>query len=57
MVNLPRPVPVFMTYLTVSARGNGVQFRPDPYGFDDAAMQQMFGPGRELAEVVEDSRG
>ncbi|HET9811269.1 MAG TPA: L,D-transpeptidase family protein [Sphingomicrobium sp.] len=48
---LPQPVPVFMTYMTVLARGNGVVFRPDPYGFDDLAMQQMFGPGRELASV------
>jgi murein L,D-transpeptidase YcbB/YkuD len=49
VVDAPRPVPVFMTYLTVTARGNGVQFRPDPYNFDDHAMQQMFGPGRQLA--------
>ena len=51
VVDLPRPVPVFMTYLTVSARGNGVQFRPDPYGFDDRAIEQMFGPGRQLASA------
>lgn len=51
VVNLPEPVPVFMTYLTVTARGNGVQFRPDPYAFDDRAMDQMFGPGRQLASV------
>jgi len=42
-----QPVPVFITYLTVSARGNGVVFRPDPYGWDALAMPQMF--GRELA--------
>ena len=52
VVDAPRPVPVFMTYITVSARGNGIQFRPDPYRFDDLAMQQMFGPGRELASVL-----
>ena len=45
---LPRPVPVFITYLTVAARGNGVVFRDDPYGFDALAMPQMFG-GREVA--------
>ena len=50
-VNVPEPVPVFMTYLTVSQRGNGIQFRPDPYGFDDMAIQQMFGRSRELASV------
>ena len=40
---VPRPVPVFMTYFTVAPRGNGVVFRPDPYGFDALAMPQMFG--------------
>jgi murein L,D-transpeptidase YcbB/YkuD len=53
VVYLQDPVPVFMTYLTVSARGNGIQFRPDPYGFDDLAMQQMFGRGgRPLASAT-----
>ena len=42
---LPRPVPVYMTYFTVAARENGVVFRPDPYGFDDLAMPQMFASG------------
>jgi murein L,D-transpeptidase YcbB/YkuD len=40
---LPRPVPVYMTYLTVKTRGNGLVFLPDPYGFDALAMPQMFG--------------
>ena len=40
---LPRPVPIYMTYLTVTPRGNGIVFRPDPYGFDAQAMPQMFG--------------
>ena len=43
---LQRPVPVFMTYLTVAPTSGGVVFRPDPYGFDTLAMPQMFGPGR-----------
>ncbi|HET9460190.1 MAG TPA: L,D-transpeptidase family protein [Sphingomicrobium sp.] len=51
VVNVPRPAPIFMTYLTVSYRGNGVQFRPDPYGFDERAMEQMFGPNRQLASI------
>ncbi len=42
---VPQPVPVFITYLTAAARGNGVVFRPDPYGWDTLAMPQMFGPG------------
>ncbi len=49
--DLPQPVPVFITYLTASARGNGVVFRPDPYGWDTVAMAQMFGPGSELASA------
>jgi murein L,D-transpeptidase YcbB/YkuD len=40
---LPRPVPVYMTYLTVTPGPNGITFRPDPYGFDTLAMPQMFG--------------
>jgi murein L,D-transpeptidase YcbB/YkuD len=43
---LPRPVPVYMTYLTVAATPNGVVFRPDPYGLDALAMPQMFGTSR-----------
>lgn len=42
-IELPRPVPIYMTYLTVAPTINGVVFRPDPYGFDALAMPQMFG--------------
>ena len=48
---LPRPVPVYFTYLTVAPAGHGVVFRPDPYGWDALAMPQMFGPAREMASV------
>jgi murein L,D-transpeptidase YcbB/YkuD len=41
-VNLPTPVPVYMTYLTVAATPDGVQFRPDPYG-RDAHLMERFG--------------
>jgi murein L,D-transpeptidase YcbB/YkuD len=50
-IDLPRPVPIYLTYLTVSPRGNGVVFRPDPYGFDAQAMPQMFGPPARVASV------
>ena len=50
-IDLPRPVPVYMTYLTVDASGNGVTFRPDPYGFDALAMPQMFGGNVQLDEA------
>ena len=46
VIPLPRPVPVYMTYLTVATDRGGVMFRPDPYGFDALAMPQMFGGGR-----------
>ena len=44
-------MPVYMTYLTVAASGNGVIFRPDPYGFDALAMPQMFGPPSQMASA------
>ncbi len=42
-IDLPRPVPIYMTYLTVAPTPNGVLFRADPYGFDAQALPQMFG--------------
>ncbi|MEO6153936.1 MAG: L,D-transpeptidase family protein [Croceibacterium sp.] len=42
-ITLPKPVPVYMTYLTVAQGANGsLTFRPDVYGFDALAMPQMF---------------
>jgi murein L,D-transpeptidase YcbB/YkuD len=52
ILELPRPVPIYMTYLTVAPAANGVVFRPDPYGFDALAMPQMFGPGSQVASVT-----
>jgi murein L,D-transpeptidase YcbB/YkuD len=52
-VDLPRPVPVYMTYLTVAATANGVTFRPDTYGFDALAMPQMFGGTASIASAEE----
>ena len=50
-IDLPRPIPVYLTYLTAEPSSNfGVVFRPDPYGFDAQAMPQMFGPG-QVAEA------
>lgn len=49
--SLPRPVPVYMTYLTVAPSANGVIFRPDPYGFDALAMPQMFEPASKVASA------
>jgi murein L,D-transpeptidase YcbB/YkuD len=46
---LPRPVPIYLTYLTVEPSNNGVVFKPDPYGFDALAMPQMFGGTSRVA--------
>lgn len=46
---VPNPVPVYLTYLTVVSKGNGLVFRDDPYGFDALAMPQMFGGAPEIA--------
>jgi murein L,D-transpeptidase YcbB/YkuD len=40
-VDLPQPVPVYMTYLTVQPTASGVQFLPDPYGRDAALMDRF----------------
>ena len=50
-IELPKAVPIYMTYLTVAASGNGVMFRPDPYGFDALAMPQMFGGPTRIASA------
>ena len=39
-VDLPKPVPVYMTYLTVQPTATGVQFLPDHYGRDAHLMER-----------------
>ena len=39
-VDLPKPVPVYMTYLTVQPSASGLQFLPDPYGRDAHLMDR-----------------
>ena len=56
IIPLPRPVPIYMTYLTVAAGPNGVMFRPDPYGFDALAMPQMFGGSSRIAANGDEAR-
>ena len=48
-VNLPDPVPVYMTYLTVQPTANGVAFLADPYGKDAHLMDRY---GSQLAAAV-----
>jgi murein L,D-transpeptidase YcbB/YkuD len=40
-VDLPKPVPVYMTYLTVQPTATGVQFLPDPYGRDTHLIERF----------------
>jgi L,D-transpeptidase YcbB len=42
-VDLPQPVPVYMTYLTVEPSADGVQFLEDHYG-RDAHLMERYGP-------------
>lgn len=49
-VDLPRPVPVYMTYLTVAATDKGVQFLPDHYGRDAGLMERY---GTQLLAAVQ----
>ena len=42
-VDLDRPVPVYITYLTVAPGDDGLQFRPDPYDRDPALIARYFG--------------
>jgi len=48
-VDLPKPVPVYMTYLTVQPTATGVQFLPDPYGRDAHLMDRY---GSQLIAAV-----
>jgi murein L,D-transpeptidase YcbB/YkuD len=47
-VDLPDPVPVFITYLTAAPEGQRIAFRPDVYSRDAAQMASL--GGRALAD-------
>ena len=48
-VNLPDPVPVYMTYLTAQPTTDGVQFMADHYGRDEHLMERF---GTQLMAAV-----
>ncbi|QIL01814.1 L,D-transpeptidase family protein [Sphingomonas sinipercae] len=50
-IDLPQPVPVYMTYLTVQPTADGVRFGKDPYDFDRQAVQQMFSRPDRMASI------
>jgi murein L,D-transpeptidase YcbB/YkuD len=52
-VDLPEPVPVYVTYLTAEAGPNGPRFRPDPYNRDPALLARYFNEGKQQVAAVE----
>ena len=48
-VDLPQPVPVYITYLTAAATPQGVTFRADPYRRDAAVIARYFGDRDQVA--------
>jgi murein L,D-transpeptidase YcbB/YkuD len=48
-VDLPQPVPVYMTYLTAQPTPDGIHFMPDPYGRDAHLMERY---GSQLVAAV-----
>ena len=48
-VDLPQPVPVYMTYLTAQPTASGIQFMADHYGRDDHLMERY---GTQLMAAV-----
>ena len=51
-IDLPEPVPVYVTYLTAEAGPNGAKFRPDPYNRDPALLARYFGDGQQQVAAL-----
>jgi L,D-transpeptidase YcbB len=51
-VDLPEPVPVYVTYLTAEAGADGAKFRPDPYNRDPALLARYFDDGQQQVAAV-----
>ncbi len=51
-VDLPAPVPVYVTYLTAEAGQSGPKFRADPYNRDPALLARYFGEGKQQVAAV-----
>ena len=51
-VDLPEPVPVYVTYMTAEGGADGPKFRADPYNRDPALLARYFGDGeRQVAAL------
>jgi murein L,D-transpeptidase YcbB/YkuD len=48
-IDLPKPIPVYMTYLTAQPTATGIQFMPDHYGRDAHLMERY---GTQLMAAV-----
>ena len=51
-VDLPEPVPVYITYLTAEGGSDGPRFRADPYNRDPALLARYFGDGQQQVAAV-----
>jgi murein L,D-transpeptidase YcbB/YkuD len=51
-VDLPDPVPVYVTYLTAEAGPDGPKFRLDPYKRDPALLARYFGEGKQQVAAL-----
>jgi len=51
-VDLPAPVPVYVTYLTAEGGPTGAKFRPDPYNRDPALLARYFGDGQQQVAAL-----
>ena len=51
-VDLPDPVPVYVTYLTAEAGSNGPKFRPDHYNRDPALLARYFANQQQVASTA-----
>ena len=48
-IDLPKAVPVYVTYLTAAAAADGPRFRADPYNRDPALIARYFGGEEQVA--------
>ena len=51
-VDLPNPVPVYVTYLTAEGGPSGAKFRADPYNRDPALLARYFGDGQQQVAAL-----
>ena len=53
-VDLPAPVPVYITYMTAAPARDGIVFRADPYERDPTALARMFGAAKPVETAALD---